>query len=159
MPHHEHVKTSGTIDSVFAHRFVLNTKAGKVLADLTPKGAERVSLKVGDDVTLEGEQKPSEIKVSRLTRAGKTIDIDHHDDKDHHKKHHHDHGHDPAKALKSVRAKGYEVIGEPRGKPKHFEILARRHGDLLELHVELDGHLKHMKPVDADDPKWADALA
>ena len=46
-------------------------------------------------------------------------------------------------------------MGEPRRKPKHFEILGRdAAGDLVELHVELEGTLRKTRPVDDADPKW-----
>ena len=69
---------SGEITDVFAHRFVIRTDAGKALADLGPKGAETSTLKVGERVDVTGEMKPSELKVSRLVRAGQEpIAIDH----------------------------------------------------------------------------------
>ena len=55
---------------VFGHRFVLKMGSKSVLADLTPRGLEVVGLRTGDRVALEGEQKPSEIKVSKLERIG-----------------------------------------------------------------------------------------
>ena len=58
MPEH-HITVSGTITHVFAHRFVVETAKGPVLADVTPRGLEQVSLRIGDDVRLEGEMKPS----------------------------------------------------------------------------------------------------
>lgn len=69
---------SGEITDIFAHRFVIRTDAGKVLADLGPKGAETAKLKLGERVEVTGEMKPSELKVGRLARAGQEpIAIDH----------------------------------------------------------------------------------
>lgn len=164
MPHAETIKIAGTIEDIFAHRFVLRTSVGKLLADLTPKGAEQVRLRSGDEIIIEGERKPSEIKVTRVVRNGEATEIHHpekprpgHHDPKHHEPKHHDH--DPAPVLKSVRASGYEVIGAPRGKPKHFEVLTRRDGELQELHVELDGHIRKSKSVRPGDEKWAADLA
>ena len=56
---------------------MVETAAGAVLADLTPKGSDRIALRVGDQVSLEGEQKPSELKVTSLTRDGQTVRIEH----------------------------------------------------------------------------------
>jgi hypothetical protein len=52
---------------------------------LTPRGLEVVGLRIGDRVALEGEQKPSEIKVSKLERNGETFAIGHgpHDTREH----------------------------------------------------------------------------
>ena len=160
MPEHHDVKVTGTIEHVFAHRFVLRTSDGVRLADLTPKGAELVRLRAGDEITIEGEMKPSEVKVRRVIQNGKATEI-HHPDRQHGPGHHESkhHGHDPAAVLKSIRSSGYEVIGTPRGKPKHFEVLAKRDGDLLELHVELDGHIRKKKPVQPHDEKWAADLS
>jgi len=145
---------SGRITHTFAHRFVVDTKRGPVLADITPKGLEQIELKVGDEVTLEGEMKPSELKVSRLTCRGKTIRVEHkkkHDDK------HHPYA-DPAVVIAAALAAGFEPLGEPRRKPKHFEVLGRRQGKHTELHIELDGHIRKTKPVERHDHKWSELL-
>lgn len=71
------VTLSGTVADVFAHRFTLTVEGRAVLADLGPKGAERVALASGDAVTITGERKPSEIKVLSVLRAGETVDIPH----------------------------------------------------------------------------------
>jgi hypothetical protein len=156
MPEHR-TAVSGKILHVFAHRFVVETAKGAILADVTPKGIEKLALHVGDAVSLEGEMKPSELKVTRLTRGGKTVEVEH-KKKPHHDDHHHDHHHepaDPAIVLKAARKAGYEPVGTPRRKPKHFEVLGRRDGAFVELHIELDGHIRKTKPGASDDPKWA----
>jgi hypothetical protein len=145
------VRLSGRILHLFAHRFVVQTARGAILADVTPHGLEQMALHVGDEVTLEGEQKPSEIKVGRLTRDGRMVLIDHK------KKRHGPHDElpaDPEIALGAARAAGYEPLGAPRRKPKHFEVLGRRGGVLTELHIELDGSIRKTKPALSDDPKW-----
>jgi hypothetical protein len=123
MPHqekHPRVTAAGEITQVFGHRFVLKTGSKSVLADLTPRGLEVVGLRIGDRVALEGEQKPSEIKVSKLERNGETFAISHgpHDTRENEA--------DPAIATKTAENAGYQVIGEPRRKPKHFEVLGKR---------------------------------
>jgi hypothetical protein len=153
MPEHstEHVK--GKITHVFGHRFVVATDSGSVLADVTPKGLDQYVLRIGDHVELEGEMKPTELKVMRLTVGETSITIEH-------KKPHHEH-HDakPDDALKSARDAGFEPIGDPRRKPKHFEVLGRRNNKLTELHIELSGHIRKMKDVEVGDHKWRDAIA
>jgi hypothetical protein len=157
MPHDsEHVSISGVVTAIFAHRFVIEGDGGKFLADLGPEGAHRVRLRDGDSVTIHGERKPSEIKVSEIVKAGeRLVRIDHP-----HKKHgpHHHHEHDdvsPAAAIKAVTKAKFKVLGKPRRKPKHFEILGKSaKGDLIEFHVELDGHIRKRKPVEPGDPKW-----
>jgi hypothetical protein len=155
MPHNHNKVVSGKISQIFGHRFVLKTLHGEVLADLTPKGIEMIALRVNDDVTLEGEMKPSELKVTRLTRDGNTIKIEH-------KKKQHDNHHphaDSSVAMASVRTAGFEILGSPRRKPKHFEVLGRRKGEFCELHVELDGHIRKSELVARDDQKWSSELA
>ena len=156
MPHaSEHISVSGVVTSIFAHRFVVDAGASKFLADLGPEGAHRVRLREGDSVTIHGVRKPSEIKVFEITKAGKRlVRIDHP-----HKKHgHRPHEHDdvsPAAAIKAVTKARFKVLGKPRRKPKHFEILGRSaKGELIEFHVELDGHIRKRKPAEAGDPKW-----
>ena len=111
----QHETMTGTVTHIFAHRFVVETDKGPVLADITPHGSEQIALRIGDRATLTGEMKPSELKVSRLICGGKTVQIEH-------KKkdgHHHPHA-DPDIARESARIAGFEPIGEPRRKPKHF---------------------------------------
>jgi hypothetical protein len=64
----------------------------------------------------------------------------------HHKPHHHDDA-DPADAIKVARKAGYTVKGEPRRKPKHFEVDATRGGKRYELHITLDGDIRKEKPA------------
>ena len=155
MPDLRYTTISGTVTHVFGHRFVLKTRRGDVLADLTPKGLEQIVLRLDDDVILEGEIKPSELKVMRLTRSGRTVVIEHK------AKPHHDHHHpyaDPSIVLAAAQAAGFEVLGSPRRKPKHFEVLGKKRNELSELHIELDGHIRKYKPVASDDHKWCSEL-
>lgn len=157
MPHHHRAAVSGRITDVFAHRFVVETSEGqRLLADLGPKGTEMVALRPGLDVRIEGEQKPSELKVDRISVAGaRAVEIVH-KPKPHHGPHD---AADPSAALGAVKAAGYEPLGAPRRKPKHFEILARRGHAYVECHVELDGHIRKRKPVAPHDEKWVHDIA
>jgi hypothetical protein len=161
MPHHEDRTVSGKITHVFGHRFVVKAKGEDILADVTPHGLDRITLRLNDTVTLEGEMKPTELKVFRFTRDGKTVEIEH---KKKHHDHHHDHGHhhegfaDPAIVIEAARKAGFKVLGTPRRKPKHFEVLGVKKGDAVELHIELDGHIRKSKPVDRDEDKWSAEL-
>ena len=139
----DQIKLSGKIVHVFAHRFVVQTPKGAVLADLTPHGADLVGLRIGAEVDLEGEQKPSELKVKRFACDGTSVTIPHK------KKPGHDHHEpaDPATAIEAARSAGYEPMGTPRRKPKHFEIDGRRNGETYELHVELGGRIRKAKLV------------
>ena len=67
---------------------------------------------------------------------------------------HHPHA-DPSIVLAAARADGFEILGLPRRKPKHVEVLGRRKGEFNELHIaDLDGHIrKKSKPIAKDDPK------
>ncbi len=153
MPDHHTTSISGKITHVFGHRFVVETSNGAILADITPKGLDQYALRIGDPVDLSGEMKPSELKVSRLVSGKTVITIDHK------KKPHEHHGPGEARdALKAARIAGFEPLGEPRRKPKHFEVLGRRNHQLIELHIELDGHIRKMKPVEGLDPKWSETL-
>jgi hypothetical protein len=158
MPHHEkhpHIEVKGEITHVFAHRFVLNTGSETVLADLTPRGLEKVNVRVGDHVVIEGERKPSEIKVSKLQRNGETFEIGH----DPHHKHQQDHAPaDPALAMKAAASAGYQIIGEVRRKPRHYEVLGKKAAGFEELHIEPDGDIRKTKPVSPDDHKWQSTI-
>lgn len=152
MPHHPAISLEGRVTDIFAHRFVLETKAGeRRLADLGPKGAEILALKAGDAIAIEGEEHPSEIKVTRLSRGGKAVDI-HRAPKPGPKPHE---AADPVVALDAVKAAGAAVLGEPMRHPRHFEVLGQKGTHYTEYHVEFDGHIRKEKPVPAGDPKWA----
>ena len=147
-------RLSGQVTDIFAHRFVVKTENGKVLADLGPKGAEQVPLKEGDRVNLIGDMKPSELKVHSIAKNGARPILIAHPGKPHPP--HEAEEADPEAALMSAEANGFTVVGKPRRKPKHFEILGRdAAGDMVELHIELDGALRKTRPVHEDDPKWA----
>jgi hypothetical protein len=152
MPDHHIVGVTGKVTHIFNHRFVVQTTVDAVLCDVTPRGLELIKLRIGDHVELEGEQKPSELKVTRFTSHGSTVTIEHKP------KHHDHHPADPDKALNAVKAAGFAIRGEPRRKPKHFEVLGERDARFSEFHVELDGRIRKTKPVDRHDSKWADAI-
>jgi hypothetical protein len=156
MPHHEKHSTiaaAGEITHVFAHRFVFRTGSKAVLADLTPHGLEIIELRVGDKIAIEGEQKRSEIKVFKVERNGETFEIG---DGPHSKQKHGPAN--PALAINAATNAGYEVIGAPRRKPKHFEVLGKKEGLFAELHVELDGDIRKAKPLFPEDHKWRSEL-
>ncbi|MFB0487675.1 hypothetical protein ABIE45_000261 [Methylobacterium sp. OAE515] len=159
MPLHDTTALSGTIRHVFAHRFTIEADGRTHLADLGPKGADAFALASGLHVTLEGERRPSEIKVTRISAAGRDpVEI-------HHKKPHHAPGPkradtrpdgpaDPAHALAAAAAAGWTVAEAPRRKPRHFELLARRgEAAATELHVDFSGTIYKEKP--AEPAKWA----
>ncbi|MCJ2050739.1 hypothetical protein [Methylobacterium sp. J-070] len=163
MPLHDTTALSGTIRHVFAHRFTIEADGDTHLADLGPKGADAFALATGLHVTLEGERRPSEIKVTRISAAGREpVEI-------HHKKPHHPPGPkgadkgaderadapaDPARALAAAASAGWTVTEGLRRKPKHFEVLAHRgDGAATELHVDFAGTIYKEKP--ADPAKWA----
>jgi len=154
MPHHEKVALAGVIEHVFAHRFTLICNEQAYLADLGPKGAEAFPLRQGQAVRLEGEQRPSEIKVARIARKGGPFVA-----VEHKKPHHgpkHAHADAPADAgivLAAVKEAGWTVKGKPERKPKHFEVLARHDaGEWTELHVDFAGVIYKQKA--ADHGKW-----
>ncbi|MFH6786427.1 MULTISPECIES: hypothetical protein [Methylobacterium] len=157
MPHHDTTALSGTIQHVFSHRFTLEADGAVHLADLGPKGAEAFPLAAGLQVTLEGERRPSEIKVTRIAAPGREpVEI-------HHKKPHHpgkprrDAVH-PDLALAAVTAAGWTPAGAPLRKPKHAEVLARRgDGAWTELHVDAAGTITRETAPDTE--KWGPALA
>lgn len=154
MPHHEKVALAGVIEHVFAHRFTFIADDQAYLADLGPKGAEAFTLEEGLAIRLEGEQRPSEIKVTRIgKKGGRFVEVEH--KKPHHgPKHHHPDGKaDPHAALAAVEKAGWTVGSDPDRKPKHFEIVAERgDGVWMELHVDFAGTI--YKEKRADSAKW-----
>ena len=154
MSHDDQTTVTGEVTDIFAHRFVVKTATGTVLADLGPEGGEQVRLKKGERVELSGEMKPSELKVWSIAKDGAaSVQVDRHK-KPHPPGPEHADA-DPKPALRTAEANGFKVLGQPRRKPKHFDILGRDSGgDLVELHVELHGTLRKTRPVEDADPKW-----
>jgi hypothetical protein len=152
------------VRDLFAHRFVLRTTDGCVLADLTPEGAERIQLLVGDEITIEGEKKPSEIKVRRIERGGEVVDLSEEPSRrgktsDKIKAGDASLGEDAASATRIVTEAGLTPIGKPRRKHKHFEILGREAGgNLVEWHIDRDGTIGKKKLVESDSDKWSDEI-
>lgn len=145
MPPRHTVNYSGSVTDVFAHRFVLATPEGHILADLGPRGAEQFRLQKGEKVQIAGEQKPSEVKVFSIAREGEAAIVLHHPDA-HPPQHEHA---DPHIALRAADDAGFTAVGEPHRKPKHFELRARdAKGEEFELHIELDGHIRKQKRIE-----------
>jgi hypothetical protein len=159
MPHDEAIVTiKGTILDVFAHRFVVETAKGKILADFGKHNLEKITIKSGDEVELTGEQKPSELKIYKMTLNGKPVVLEP-KEKDHHK-HEEMKSVDPGIAIHAAKKEHVNVIGKPHRKPQHFEVLGKNpQGELVELHIEFDGKLRKSKPVNPDDEKWAQELS
>jgi hypothetical protein len=147
---HKSVKASGTVTDLFGHRFIVQTPHGKLLADIGPKAAETITLRQHDHVELEGEQKPTEIKVHRLAiGTGKMRETHHHGPK-HDKDHgHHDESFGPMEAAAMARAAGYELIGDPQPHKKHFEAVATKDGRTFDIHVHRDGRVDPKRDLGA----------
>ena len=155
--HKREAPISGTVTAVFAHRFVVESTDGQFLANIGSEAVGRVGLREGDKVTLNGKHKPSEIKVAELEKgAGKPIRIERK------KKHGHDKRRDyrdPGDAIAAVAREGFEALGEPRRKPKHFQILGRSaHGDFIEFQVGFGGAIRKHKRADVHQSKWQSAI-
>lgn len=154
MSHGLRISLSGDVTDVFAHRFVVNTEKGTILANLGPSGAGKIKLHKGDHVDLWGEMKSSELKVARIAKAGaEPVAIEHGTSVDDGPEA------DPMAAVRTAEKNGFVVVGAPRRKPGHFEVLGRdKGGDFVELHVEIDGTLRKSRPIVAGDLKWADLI-
>lgn len=170
MHHFERATVSGTVEHVFAHRFTVKTETGHELADLTPHGAQVISLTPGQVVTIEGARKPSEIRVESIAIGDKTYILpptpDHRPMHDgprgfHRGPHQHGRRHHWMERDVDVNAmaarlaeQGYTLVGEPRLRHRHVEFLAKQGSDYVELHVEFDGEVRKVKPADMES-RWA----
>lgn len=153
------VTVKGTVTDVFGHRYVIDEGGKKSLVDIGPKGREAVSIKSGDTVTVEGELTDAgEVRAQKVAVGGTSL-VELHSaswwdtltgggDEKHPK-----FSPDDAKAI--VTKAGYEPIGDPRPKKKHYEVLAKKDGKYVEVHAHRNGDVKHERPVDATNGKWA----
>jgi hypothetical protein len=65
----EQAKINGIVGEVFGSRFVLETASGKVLVELSPKGADKVTIKAGDKIDVEGDRRANQVRAQRVTLA------------------------------------------------------------------------------------------
>jgi hypothetical protein len=141
-------EAAGTVWAVFGHRVAIEGREGRFLADLGPKGADGLEIAVGDDISVRGARKPSEIKVTSLTLKDGTVHEVAWPNKPHGGKGGNEPA-DPSAALAAVEAQGYAVAGEPARKPKHFEIVGAKDGVRHEIHVAFDGTIRKTKSLAA----------
>jgi hypothetical protein len=143
----EPAKISGTVTEVFGPRFVVETATGKILVDIGPKGAEKVTIKSGEKIEIEGDQNVNELHARRVTlsdghayelgKPGKTwrewlggtpspdaMGF-----------------FGPTEAKKLASEKGYQVSGDPVPAKKHFRVMASKDGKNYELDVHRDGNI------------------
>jgi|GEM_PF-238954 len=169
MHHIEKTTVSGRVEHVFAHRFTVKTADAVILADLTPHGLKYVPLKGGDDVVIEGEQKPSEIRVESISIGPRTYILppqpehrgpQHSGPGMHHRGPPHrggSHGRgediDTSVAKKALQAEGYDIVGDPRLRHRHTEWLVKKGGEVFEAHVTFDGEIRHVDPAEPRG-KW-----
>lgn len=135
MPHHHTVKVSGKVTDIFGHRFIVETSKGNVLADIGPKAAGHIALKRDEKVELEGEGKPTEIKVHRIAFGGRpAVDV-------HHSPTHKDHHDDDHPAFSAADARriaergGFKIVGELCPHKKHYEAKAEHEGKRHDIHI------------------------
>jgi hypothetical protein len=155
----EPAKIAGTVTDVFGHRFVVETATGKVLVDIGPKGADKVVIKRGEKIEIEGGQNEDQLRAHRVTLAdGHAYDVD-----------------KPGKiwrdwsfgnrapeptapfgsaqAKKLATEKGYQVSGEPVATKKHFTVMASKDGKNYELRVHRDGEVERRVAFGVDEAK------
>lgn len=143
----EPARLSGTVTDVFGTRFVVETATGNVLVDIGPKGADRVVIKRGEKIGIEGDRRANEVRAHRVTMGdGHAYTVD-------------KPGKswrewltgnrtpvakpsfDPAQARNLATGKGYQVSGEPVAMRRHFKVMAAKDGKNYELLVHRDGRI------------------
>jgi hypothetical protein len=144
----EPARIAGTVTDVFGPRFVVETANGKVLVDIGPKGTEKVAIKPGEKIEIEGDRDKDQLRARRVTLAnGHAYQMDK--------------GakgwrewltgsraaepagsFGPADARKLAADKGYQVSGGPLATKKHFTVTAAKDGKNYELQVHHDGKIE-----------------
>ncbi len=144
----EQAKISGTITDIYGPRFVLETGSGRVLVEMSPRGMDKVKLKTGEKIDVEGERMQNQLRAQRVTLAD---------------------GHayttgkkqrtwrefvtgkpEPdrnvafmaADASKIATAGGYAVRGEPKADGRQFMVMGTKDGKDYELNVRKDGRIQ-----------------
>lgn len=149
---------SGTVTDTFGSRFVIQTETGKVLVDLGSKGTEKVAVKRGDKIQIEGDREDDQLRARRVTMSdGKAFVID-------------KRGRSwtewllgkspqpattfsAAQATKVATDKGYQVSGEPVAKKKHYALMATKDGKSYELDIHVDGRIDEKAAFTATDAR------
>ena len=134
------LELTGTVEDVFGHRFTMKTRDGKHLIDLGPEAGPGAAVQSGQQISVKGEQKPSEIKARRLRIADGAWQDVRSDAKD-------APDIDDAHVTRVLEAAGYTDHGERTRKPKHVEVIASKDGKRHKVHVHKDG-LKKSDPLD-----------
>jgi hypothetical protein len=156
----EPAKISGTVTDVFGPRFVVETSTGKVLVDIGPKGADKVVIKRGETIAIEGDRnKHSQLRAHRVTMAdGQAYEVDKRskswrewimgkpaaDSMG---------SFDAAEARKFAADKGYQVSGNPVATKKHFRVMAAKDGKNYELRIHRNGKVEQNLAFGASEAK------
>lgn len=164
----EKITVSGRVEHVFAHRFTVKTTTSVILADLTPHGARHVPVKIGDEVVIEGEPKPSEIRVETIKIGAHTYVLPpgpqpmRHGPGHHRGPPQHSRPHDDVLNTSAMRetleTEGYFIVGDARLRHRHAEWLVRKDGQMFEVHLDFEGDIRKVKPVEAEG-KWEGRVA
>jgi hypothetical protein len=152
-------KLSGTVTDIFGPRFVLDTSTQRVLVDLGPKGADKIVLKSGEKLEIEGNLIRNELKATRVTMAdGHAYEV-------------RKNGKTwrewltgksapesailfGAEQVKKIAADaGYTVSGEPQETEKHFAVLGAKDGSNYDLQVHRDGRILAMPAFGVTEAK------
>lgn len=156
----EPARMTGTVTDVFGPRFVLDTASGKVLVEIGPKGADKVTVKIGEKVDIEGDRRLNEVRATRITLPdGHAYQV----------------GRAPGEswrewltgkppteasgpfgadeARKLATNAGYNVTADPVRTKEHFKVMASKDGKDFELRVHSDGNIESSPAFGVADAK------
>ena len=154
MPDHHTSNIAGTITHVFGHRFVVQTSEWR---DSRRRNAERNRA----DRTACRRHRRAFGRSQAVRTEGNPLHAGRHDH------HHRAQGQAPRP---SSRRRSHARHCGPQKPPASQSVVSRtanrsisrclgeRDARFTELHIELDGRIRKMKPVNGHDPKWAHAL-
>lgn len=155
----QNLTVTGTVTDTFGHRFVVDDGSKKSLVNIGRNGGETVSIKTGDKLTVDGVMTDAgELRAARVA-VGSQPAVDLPGAKSWWQKLTGAKGKDgkpfgPLEAKAEVTKAGYETVGEPKAKKKHFEVLVKKDGQFFEVHAHRNGDVKNIRSVNATDPKW-----
>ncbi len=144
----EQAKISGTIMDIYGPRFVLDTANGKILVEMSPRGMDKVKLKTGEKIDVEGDRMQNQLRAQRVTLAdghayttgpkqrtwrefvtgkpdaGRNVAFT------------------AADAAKTATAAGYTVKGDARPERRNFVLMGTKAGTDYELLVAKNGRIE-----------------
>ncbi|MBC8050621.1 MAG: hypothetical protein H7X92_10815 [Chitinophagales bacterium] len=154
----ERIELKGKITDIFGPRIVVEANGQRSLVDLGAKGASKVTIKTGDEITVIGDRRKHDVKAKRVSLSdGKTYEMKSKKvgwvewilGKDPKK----DQPFTAEDARKTATDKGYQISGNLTLKRKHFQTIAMKDNQPFDIDIHRDGSIKERAVFGANEAR------